>query len=74
MAVFIRTAINANKLNHIIQQFNISDWQIKDFCIEELHRIFALKQDYQRINEQIYRLRQEGINYLKDTLQLCQLG
>ncbi|MDR2410989.1 MAG: polysaccharide pyruvyl transferase family protein [Bacteroidales bacterium] len=74
MAVFVRPAINSNKLTHIIRQFDITERQIKNFSLEELRSIFALKQDYQNINEQISRLRKEGLDYLKGALEQCQPG
>jgi hypothetical protein len=72
MAVFVRSAINFNKLTHIIQQFGITERQIKEFSLEELRNIFALKQNYQQINEKISELRHEGLDYLKGALAQCQ--
>jgi hypothetical protein len=74
MAVFIRSNINLNKLTDLIQRLNIADRQIKLFSLEELNRIFNEKMDYQKINEQIYRFRNDGLIYLKDALQKCQIS
>jgi hypothetical protein len=73
MAVYVRTSINSNKLTHLIKQFDLTDRQIKKFSIDELHSIFALKQNYRNISERVSMLRQEGLDYLKSVLQQCQL-
>lgn len=72
VAVYVRQAINSNKLTDLLERLGISDRRITDFSSNALDSIFSKTQNYQVVNECILCLRKEGESYLENALCQCQ--
>lgn len=68
MAVYIRKAINSNKLSDLLSKFELQDRQLKNIDFEEIKDIYSNELDKEKLELNIEKAREVGKNYLLNAL------
>lgn len=73
MAVLVRNGLNSNKMNDLLKKLEIEDRKITSISIEELNKVLKRKINFNRINQNIEKLRAKSLEYLKKSLRRCKI-
>ena len=71
MAIKVRN-INTNKLNALIDEFQLNERKVEHFDVDALKRIFSQDVNFELINSIWKGKQQKGEEYIKNTLNMIQ--
>ena len=74
VAIFIRNQSNTNKLSDLINRLCIEKRRLHEITENNIENVFSEQMDFNLLNINIEKMREEGNQFLTESINKCQNG